>query len=252
MPPPATPYEPPPIGRARRYPGASGPDAESLGFTVTPYDDSLMDAPRPRLARFDLIAAGLSVLAAALAILAPFLTVLQINTHFQDQDGSALANFAQGYRINGWGQLHVVSSAPVDGASSSSAGPKYGIIFCACAAIMLAGAVWQLRPQWRTRWLSPTALPLAGALLLGGAAAIVATEIWTDVAHSGDGGFNYHLGPAVFVVVIAAVIGLLPWLWQHIRAVRAIPVSPPDASPLPPPPQVEDSTGPVDLGTSAW
>src|SRR5437899_11116225 len=108
------------------------PDIEIT--SVTPFDKDGVEGGTParRVTRSELGQGGLWLVAAALAVAASFARVFSVRTTFHSE---GLAGAFFGYAYDGWGRETVESSQQLDG-GPVIAGPRYGVLFCACASLM--------------------------------------------------------------------------------------------------------------------
>lgn len=201
-----------------------------VAFTVTPYQDAEWSAPpadRPRRHPFALVQAALWLLAAGLYVLDPFLAWEQVRLSFPDDN---FTTRQARYSVDGWGHIHVEATPAF--LDSSSSGPKYGIVFCVGAALMVVTAGWLLLPRLHTRWLSPIVPAAVGALVPAG----VALALYLDVqASNGRAGANVsvNVGVGVYLVLGALAVALLAWLLGRWPVVGT---EPPAAAGFVPPP----------------
>lgn len=197
-----------------------------IDFTVTPYqeDAESVSAVSPR-SRSELAGAAVWVLAAASAVAGTFAPIERVvlgGGPSSDPDPGFGSLPREVLTLNGWGQEHV-SPTPAEGLASGS-GPNYGVLFCVCAGLMLVAAIWQLAPRLRSRWVRPAMPAVLGSLLLFGAVATMLTEVVSERRQARDAAVRYGIDTGIYLLVLAGVLGLLPWAYQHWRWVRDQPL----------------------------
>lgn len=227
-------------------------ESEIEFFSVTPLDDGAEGGGaagaggRPaatattRPLKASLMHAAAWVVAAALAVGASFAPLYRIHGQLSDQaqlSGNPAATRFSFY-VDGWGRPRLRASGPLS-VDDALTGPRYGIVFCACAALMLVAAVVAiagprilaaLRPRWRassTRPVMPTAqlsatVGITGALLLAGSAGSVALS--TLPIRKQVLALDYEtfgLGWSIGLAALSSLVCVLAWGWDRLTTARA-------------------------------
>lgn len=235
-------------------------DSEIEFFSITPLHEHAGDAEGgqlvPARARplTTLAQVGAWLIAAALAVAASFAPLYRI--HGQLPNESPLPGDPAGskfsFYVDGWGRPRLHDTGPLS-VDDTLNGPRYGLGFCACAALMVLAAVLTiagprllaaLRPRWRARSAQRLAstVGIAAALLLtgsAGSAALSMLPIRTQVhaLRYETFGFGWSLGLAG----LSSVVCVLVWGWAAGWARRWDRLAPADAaSPADPPAETQD------------
>jgi hypothetical protein len=212
---------------------------DSIQITsITPYGRP--ERPRVRLPIGGATAVGFGWPAVAmLAVLASFLRVYSVSISVPDTD-NGVAGFLR-YAVDGWGRSSITHTAPGN-FYSSVPGPRYGLLFCIAAGVVLLG--W-LQSLWSPRSAGQPfgrALSGAGCAFLTGVVAceIIATLPSRKSLSQINGAFSF--GPSPWLAGGACVLGAVTWAAQY-RAQRTVVVADSElaVSPLPAEPQVETS-----------
>lgn len=212
-------------------------ESEIEFFSVTPLEEQpVVPAAPPGSARrlpIALAQAAAWLVAAALAVGASFAPLYRIQGRLPD-DTQLSGNLAQDFQfyVDGWGRprLHDTGSLSVDDALD---GPRFGIAFCACAALMLLAAVLVVAgPRLlsllgvRGRLLSVGRLfpapGITGALLLAGSAGSAAlSELPIRKQVRTLSYESFGLGWSLGLAGLSVGVGVLVWGWDRLSATRA-------------------------------
>ncbi|HEX2904609.1 MAG TPA: hypothetical protein VHO01_14240 [Jatrophihabitans sp.] len=155
--------------------------------------------PPLSVAAWSLVA--LTLTAAVSAVLGSFLTLYRL-----DVGDPISGDIAERLTYGGWGQVYQSSPGTVGAASfSADNAPRYGVVFCAAALLLVASTIWVLSRS-RARWCSPSAPGLLGATLLAGSVATL--FVLTSPRLAAGNTTQIHLGAGFFCEAGAAVAGL--------------------------------------------
>lgn len=182
--------------------------------SVTPYD-------RSGRARADLpiTAVGFGWPAVAvLAVAASFVRVYSISTTISGGDGEASG--LAGYAVDGWGRLSTVHTASETFEVSGVSGPRYGVLYCVAAGVILLGWLLGLLAMRSGRRPAGRAVTGAGCAFLAGVVAceVVATLPSRNGLPQADIAFAF--GPSPWLAGSACVLGSVTWAAQW-RAQRS-------------------------------
>lgn len=156
--------------------------------------------PFADLSRIQLLSAALWLLAAALAVTASFARTFHVDAGFP---AGAAAPRTFGYAYDGWGRVSIDARAG-EAFGVSGHGPRYGVLFCFCAALMLLACLVR----------AGRALGLAGALILAG---VVSSLLVSDWPLRGEEGTSFRFGASPWLAATASLIGLAAWFVDHDR-----------------------------------
>ncbi len=214
----------------------SEPHLES--FSVSPYDEAhlpVVASPRRPLSSRSL--PMLWLIPAALATLAIFnkLYTVRLSTDLSNGGDSLVL----GYSLYASGRFNVISNS--QSGDFGLAGPRYGVLFGACAVLMLVALLASLLPGWSRRLPSGPSIGLAGSLLLAGVTAAVGADL-LSTRHQFDNPQrqgNFSTGPSIWLATAASIIGIGIRLADRMQRDRVAMEAPPAFAGLTPIEQIE-------------
>lgn len=141
-----------------------------------------------------------------LAVAASFAKVVSVNLP-SDSDQSD----RQHYSVDGWGRIRVSGDLGID-SNSLGSGPRYGVVLCLAAAVIVLGWLIQRRLPNLPR-LAPHGLAISGlgAVFLCGVVACLLVVSWPVLRG------QYSAIPLVsclYLAVGSALLGLATWFGQ--------------------------------------
>lgn len=212
-------------------------ESEIEFFSVTPLEEQpvVRAAPPGRARRLPvaLAQAAAWIVAAALAVGASFAPLYRIQGRLPDQTQLS-GNPAQDFQfyVDGWGRPRLHDNGPLS-VDDALNGPRFGIAFCACAALMLLAAVLVVAgPRLLTLLgvrgrLLPVArlLPapgITGALLLAGSAGSAALSVLPIRKQVRSLSYeSFGLSWSLGLAGLSVGVGVLVWGWDRLSATRA-------------------------------
>lgn len=174
--------------------------------SVTPLDDGSTAGGGRSFGWRALVSAALWVSAAVLAVVASFARVYSITTPLPGVPIGAVR-----YSYDGWGRGSTSASSQLQFGSGELVGPRYGVLFCSAAALLLVAA-WLGLAQPKARWL-PSARFLGGVatpfLAGSGASQIIAVLPYRHGITHTDNVFSFGASP--WCATAASALAAMGW-----------------------------------------
>lgn len=191
---------------------------EPIGISISPYGPEPAEPVGRRVSQ-PLLGAGW-LIAAVLAVLASFTRLYGFNTPASGDPADRIH-----FSIDGWGRYRMTRTPSDAGFDTGSfpAGPRYGVLLCLAAAVMLVGWLIRRRALGQPR-LVEFGLPLSGlaSVFLCGVVGCMVVDTWPVIHSSGSA---VRLGLCLYLAGGSAVLGMATWALER-RGLRA-------ADPLP-------------------